>query len=46
MIYLPLTEKELDTIILTLKGPHPALHSKLWSYKINTLNKEKKDGLS
>lgn len=43
---LPLTEKELDTIILTLKCLHPSLYAKLWSYKINTLDKEKKDGFS
>jgi len=46
MIQLPITEKELDAIIITMKGTHPALHAKLWSYKMNTLIKEKKDGLS
>ena len=46
MILLPINEKELDTIIITLKGSHPTLYSKLWTYKMNTLNKEKKDGLS
>jgi len=46
MIPLPINEKELDTIIITLKGSHPTLYSKLWTYKMNTLVKEKKDGLS
>ena len=46
MILLPINEKELDTIIITLKGSHPTLYSKLWTYKMNTLIKEKKDGLS
>jgi len=46
MIRLPINEKELDTIILTLKACHPALYSKLWAYKMNDLKKEKKDGLS
>ena len=42
---LPITKKELETIINILKGPQPALYAKLWSYKMNILNKEKKDGL-
>ena len=46
MIRLPITEKELEIIIGTLKGPHPALYAKLWTHKMNFLNKEKKDGLS
>ena len=46
MIPLPINEKELDTIIITLKGSHPTLYSKLWTYKMNTLIKEKKNGLS
>jgi len=46
MIPLPITEKELETIIITLKGSHPSLYAKLWTYKVNDLNKEKKDGLS
>ena len=41
MIKLPISEKELDTIITTLKGSHPALYSKLWTYKMNDLNREK-----
>jgi hypothetical protein len=45
-IELPITERELETIITTLKGVHPTLYAKLWSYKMNTLNKEKTDGLS
>ncbi len=43
---LPITEKELETIIITLKGVHPTLYSKLWSHKMNYINKEKKDGFS
>ena len=43
MIRLPITEKELEIIIDTIKGPHPALYAKLWTHKINFLNKEKKD---
>lgn len=43
---LPLTQNELETIINTLKSVNPTLHNKLWSYKMNVLNKEKKDGLS
>jgi hypothetical protein len=46
MIPLPINQKELETIIINLKGSHPALSAKLWTYKMNTLNKEKKDGLS
>jgi hypothetical protein len=45
-LQLPITESELETIIITLKGSHPALHAKLWSYKMNYLNKEKSNGLS
>jgi hypothetical protein len=43
---LPITERELETIILLLKAPQPALYAKLWSYKMNNLIKRKKDGLS
>jgi hypothetical protein len=43
---LPLTERELETIITTLRTVNPTLHNKLWSYKMNTLKGEKKDGLS
>jgi len=46
MIKLPISEKELEIIISTLKGPHPTLYAKLWTHKMNFLNKEKKDGLS
>lgn len=46
MIELPITEWELDTIISTLKYINPALYAKLWSYKINKLKEEKKDGFS
>ena len=41
MIKLPINEKELDTIIVSLKGSHPALYSKLWTYKMNDLKREK-----
>ena len=43
---LPITEKELETIITSLKDKQYSLYSKLWSYKINNLNKEKKNGFS
>jgi len=46
MIQLPITEKELETIIVSLKASHPDLYAKLWSYKLNILNKEKKNGFS
>ncbi len=46
MIQLPINKKELETIITTLKGVHPALYAKLWTHKMNNLNKEKKDGFS
>jgi hypothetical protein len=39
---LPINEKELEEIILSLKKTNPTLYSKLWTYKINYLNKEKK----
>lgn len=38
---LPLTERELETIITTLKSVNPPLYNKLWSYKMNVLNKHK-----
>jgi len=38
---LPISEKELEIIITTLKRPYPALYAKLWSYKMNIFNKEK-----
>ncbi len=46
MIKLPLSEKELDEIIELLKKTNNKIYSKLWSYKINYLNKEKSNGLS
>jgi hypothetical protein len=46
MMQLPVTDKELDTIILTLKSVHPTLYAKLWTYKINKLKESKKDGFS
>ena len=36
---LPINEKELNTIILFLKEKNSPLYAKLWSYKINNLNK-------
>lgn len=39
---LPLTDKELDMIISSLKSVNPTLYSKLWAYKFNYLKKEKK----
>ena len=45
MIKLPINEKELDTIITSIKASYPSLYSKLWAYKVNVLIKEKKDGL-
>jgi hypothetical protein len=38
---LPINEKELETIIASLKVPHPSLYAKLWSHKMNILSKEK-----
>jgi hypothetical protein len=39
---LPVNEKELDTIISALRlGGDIALYQKLWTYKMNYLNKEK-----
>jgi len=45
---LPITQKEFETIINTLKGVHPTLYAKLWSYKMNCIikNKEKNNGFS
>ena len=41
MIELPINENELEVIINQLKSSNPQLHAKLWSYKLNVLNKEK-----
>jgi hypothetical protein len=46
MIKLPINDQELELIILLLKNSNPSLHAKLWSYKLNYLNKEKNNGLS
>ena len=46
MLKLPLTEKDLEKIIEITKGSHPELYAKLWSYKMNYMNKEKKHGFS
>jgi len=45
---LPINEKELNTIINAMRlGGDTALYQKLWTYKMNYLEKqEKKDGLS
>ena len=40
---LPITEKELEVIIKTLKGPQPSLHNKLWAYKMNYINNQNKE---
>jgi hypothetical protein len=41
---LPITEKELDTIISAMRlGGDSALYAKLWSYKMNYLSKDKKE---
>ena len=41
MITLPITDKELDKIIECLKPNNKQLYAKLWSYRINVLNKQK-----
>jgi hypothetical protein len=46
MITLPITENELQIIMDTLKRSQPSLYAKLWGYKMNILNKEKKNGIS
>ena len=39
---LPINEKELNTIISAMRlGGDTSLYQKLWSYKINYLNKQK-----
>jgi hypothetical protein len=39
---LPINEKELNTIISAMRlGGDTALYHKLWSYKMNYLNKQK-----
>jgi hypothetical protein len=39
---LPINEKELDTIISAMRlGGDVPLYQKLWTYKMNYLNKEK-----
>ena len=46
---LPITERELDRIIAAMKSSGTRdIHTKLWSYKINYLNKNKRrnDGFS
>jgi hypothetical protein len=42
MIQLPLNEKEVKKIMEIIKGPYPQIYAKLWCYKMNYLNKEKK----
>ena len=46
MIKLPLSEKEFNEILELLKNSNSKIYAKLWSYKINYLNKEKNDGFS
>jgi hypothetical protein len=39
---LPINEKELNTIISAMRlGGDTSLYQKLWSYKMNYLNKQK-----
>ena len=39
---LPINEKELNTILSAMRlGGDTALYQKLWSYKMNYLNKQK-----
>jgi hypothetical protein len=40
---LPITEKELDIILELTKNKNTQLYNKLWSYRFNYLNKDKKD---
>jgi hypothetical protein len=41
---LPINEKELNTIISAMRiGGDTALYQKLWSYKMNYLNKQKQE---
>ena len=41
---LPINEKELNTIISAMRlGGDSALYQKLWTYKMNYLNKDKKE---
>tara|TARA_R110000868_G_scaffold271255_1_gene530687 strand:+ start:60 stop:197 length:138 start_codon:yes stop_codon:yes gene_type:complete len=40
---LPINEKELNTIISAMRlGGDTSLYQKLWSYKMNYLNKQNK----
>jgi hypothetical protein len=42
LMELPINEKELDTIISAMRlGGDVALYQKLWTYKMNYLNKER-----
>lgn len=44
MIELPINEKEFNTILSALKlGGDSSLYFKLWSYKMNYLNKDKEE---
>jgi len=43
---LPITMGEFEKIMKSLKRSYPSIYNKLWSYKMNYLNKENKDGLS
>ena len=41
-MYLSINERELNTIISAMRiGGDTALYQKLWSYKMNYLNKQK-----
>jgi len=37
---LPITRGEFEVILKSLKFSHPSIYNKLWSYKMNYLNKE------
>ena len=39
---LPITQKELETIISTIKNVDKNLYAKLWSYKFSMKNKMEK----
>jgi hypothetical protein len=40
---LPITEKELDIIIELVKNKNSQLYNKLWSYRFNLKNQDKKN---
>ncbi len=40
---LPITKKELDTIIEMVKHKNPDLYNKLWTYRVNCKTEDKKN---